>query len=126
MEEVKFYLCEHCGNIAEKIVDKGVPLVCCGEKMTELVPGTTDGAAEKHVPVYDVEGNKVTVKVGSEKHPMLPEHFIEWIVLQTKNGGYQRKKLQPGDEPEAVFVLEDGDEVEAVYEYCNLHRLWKA
>ncbi len=125
MEDLKFYLCEHCGNIAEKIVDKGVPLVCCGQEMLELVPGTTDGAAEKHVPVYTVDGNTVTVQVGSEKHPMLPEHFIEWIVLQTKQG-YQRKKLNPGEEPVAVFTIADGDEVEAVYEYCNLHRLWKA
>ena len=93
--------------------------------MTEIVPGSTDAALEKHVPVYKVEGNKVYVTVGSVEHPMLPEHYIEWISLQTKAGN-QRKPLQPGQAPKACFSLCDGDEVEAVYAYCNLHSLWKA
>ena len=99
--------------------------MCCGQKMTEIVPGTTDAAAEKHIPVYQVEGNIVTVRVGSVDHPMLPEHFIEWVSLQTKQGN-QRKLLHPGDEPVVCFALCEGDEVEAVYAYCNLHGLWKA
>lgn len=107
------------------VKESGVPIICCGEEMHELVPGTTDGAAEKHVPVYTVEGNKVTVKVGSAEHPMLPEHSIQWIWLKTKLGG-QLAKLQPGTKPEAVFALAEGDEAEAVYEYCNIHGLWKA
>ena len=123
--KLKFFRCEHCGNIIEMVEDKGVPVVCCGQRMTELVAGTSDGAREKHVPVYEVKDNIVHVKVGEVAHPMIPEHYIEWIVLQTKNG-VQRKELNPGDKPEACFALCDGDEVEAVYTYCNLHGLWKA
>ena len=123
--KLKFFRCEHCGNIIEMVEDKGVPVVCCGQRITELVAGTSDGAREKHVPVYEVKNNIVHVKVGEVAHPMIPEHYIEWIVLQTKNG-VQRKELNPGDKPEACFALCDGDEVEAVYAYCNLHGLWKA
>ena len=123
--ELKFFRCEHCGNIIEMVEDKGVPVVCCGQRMTELVAGTSDGAREKHVPVYEVKNNIVHVKVGEVAHPMIPEHYIEWIVLQTKNG-VQRKELNPVDKPEACFALCDGDEVESVYAYCNLHGLWKA
>ena len=92
--------------------------------MQEIVPGTSDGAVEKHVPVYTVEGNIVNVTVGSVEHPMLEEHYIQWIALQTKNGN-QRVVLKPGDAPKAKFALVDGDEVVAVYEYCNLHGLFK-
>ena len=123
--EQKFYICEHCGNIIAKVKDSGVPVMCCGEKMKEIIPGTTEASAEKHIPVYQVEGNLVTVKVGSAAHPMLPEHYIEWVSLQTKQGN-QRKILAPGQEPVVRFALCEGDEVEAVYAYCNLHGLWKA
>lgn len=123
--ELKFLKCEHCGNIVEMIEDKGVPVVCCGQIMTELVAGTSDGAREKHVPVYEVNGSTVLVKVGEVAHPMIPEHYIQWIVLQTKNG-VQRCELKPGEKPEALFALCEGDEVVAVYAYCNLHGLWKA
>ena len=119
--ELKFLKCEHCGNIVEMIEDKGVPVVCCGQRMTELVAGTSDGAREKH----EVNGSTVLVKVGEVAHPMIPEHYIEWIVLQTKNG-VQRRELKPGEKPEAIFALCEGDEVVAVYAYCNLHGLWKA
>ena len=123
--EQKFYVCAHCGNIIAYVNNSGVPVMCCGQKMQELIPGTTDASQEKHVPVYTVEGNKVHVKVGSVTHPMQEEHYIQWISLQTKQGN-QRKVLKPTDAPEACFCLCDGDEVEAVYEYCNLHGLWKA
>lgn len=123
--EMKFYICEHCGNIIAKVKDMGVPVMCCGQKMTEIVPGTSDGAAEKHVPVYESAGNIVTVRVGSVEHPMVAEHYIEWVFLQTKQGN-QRKQLHPGDKPEVKFAICEGDEVEAVYAYCNLHGLWKA
>ena len=122
--EQKFYICKHCGNIIAMVKSSGVPIICCGEPMKELVPGETDGALEKHVPVYEVSGNKVTVKVGEVEHPMLEEHYIQWISLQTKQGN-QRKALKPGDKPTVDFCICDGDEVEAVYEYCNLHGLWK-
>lgn len=122
--EQKFYYCEHCGNIVAYVKQVGSPITCCGSKMKELVPGTSDGAVEKHVPVVEVEGNKVTVTVGSVEHPMVSEHYIEWIFLQTKEGN-QRKLLQPGQKPVAEFFISDTDEVVAAYEYCNLHGLWK-
>ncbi len=123
--EQKFYICSHCGNIIAMVKDKGVPVMCCGQKMTRLEPGVTDGAAEKHLPVWKKEGNKVFVTVGSVAHPMTEEHSIEWVSVQTKYGN-QRKPLIPGQAPEVCFSLCDGDEVEAVYAYCNLHGLWKA
>ena len=122
---MKFYICEHCGNIVAMVRDKGVPVMCCGQKMTEIIPGTTEAAVEKHIPVYEVKDNKVYVTVGSVEHPMLPEHYIEWIAVETTNGN-QRKTLKPGDAPKAVFALNEGDKVLAVYAYCNLHSLWKA
>ena len=123
--ELKFYYCAHCGNIVTYVQDKGVPVVCCGEPMQELVPGTVDAALEKHVPVVERNGSTVTVKVGSVEHPMLPEHYITFIALETRNG-VQYRFLQPGGKPEAVFALTDGDDVVAAWEHCNLHGLWKA
>ncbi|MCD8158442.1 MAG: desulfoferrodoxin [Clostridiales bacterium] len=120
-----FYICNTCGNIIAKVKDSGVPVMCCGKKMEEIIPGTSDGAVEKHVPVYTVENNIVSVTVGSAEHPLLPEHYIEWISVQTKQGN-QRKELKPGEPPKACFALCEGDSVEAVYAYCNLHSLWKA
>ena len=122
--EQKFYKCAHCGKIIAVVKETGVPVMCCGQKMDELVPNTTDAAQEKHVPVVEVNGNIVTVTVGSVLLPMQPEHYIEWISLHTKQGN-QRKELKPGDAPKSVFALVDGDEVEAAYAYCNLHGLWK-
>lgn len=123
--EMKFYRCAHCGKIVALVKDSGVPIMCCGEKMQEIVPGSTDAAQEKHVPAYEVKDGKVTVTVGSVIHPMTEEHYIEWISLKTK-GGNQRKALKPGEEPKACFYIAPDDEVEAVYAYCNLHSLWKA
>ena len=122
--EQKFYVCEHCGNIVEVVKDAGVPIVCCGQKMTELVAGTTDAAVEKHVPVYEVTDGKVSVKVGEVEHPMVEAHYIEWVSLQT-NKGTQMKKLSPEQKPEVVFAICEDETVEAVYAYCNLHGLWK-
>ena len=124
MMEQRFFICEHCGNMMAVVKSSGVPVMCCGQKMTELIPGTSDGAVEKHVPVYEVNGNIVTVTVGEVEHPMLDAHYIEWISIQTKQGN-QRKALKPGDAPKVCFALCEGDEVEAVYAYCNLHGLWK-
>lgn len=123
--EQKFYICEHCGKIVAVVKESGVTVMCCGQKMKEIIPGTTEAATEKHIPVFSVENNIVKVKVGEVPHPMLPEHFIEWVSLQTKQGN-QRKTLKPGDKPEVCFAICDGDEVESVYAYCNLHSLWKA
>ena len=123
--EQKFYVCETCGNIIAMVKPSGVPVVCCGKPMKQIVPNTTDAAQEKHVPVWSKEGNLVKVQVGSVAHPMIPAHYIEWVSLQTKAGN-QRKALAPEQAPEVTFALTDGDEVEAVYAYCNLHGLWKA
>ncbi len=120
-----FYRCEHCGNIVAHMNDSGVRCVCCGDEMKALKPNTSDGAGEKHVPVIKAEGQTVTVCVGSVEHPMLDAHYIQWIVLETKQG-YQFKALKPGDKPMAVFALSEGDSVVAAYEYCNLHGLWMA
>lgn len=119
------FKCEHCGNIIAYLKDSGVRVQCCGEEMKPLVPNTTDAAGEKHVPVIAVDGTTVTVTVGAVEHPMLDAHYIEWILLETKEGR-QRKTLKPGEKPVAVFSLIAGDEVVAAYEYCNLHGLWKA
>ena len=123
--EMKFYRCAKCGQMVAIVEKKGCPIMCCGQPMEQVVAGTTDASVEKHVPVIKQEGNLVTVTVGAVEHPMVEEHYIDWIALQTKQGN-QRKKLNPGDKPEAVFALVDGDEVVAAYAYCNLHSLWKA
>jgi superoxide reductase len=124
MSEVKFFKCMHCGNIAGLIHNSGVPMVCCGDKMTELIPNTTDAAQEKHVPVVKVDGSSVTVTVGSTLHPMEEKHYIQWVYIQTSLGG-QRHSFKPGDKPETTFALTKGETFVAAYEYCNLHGLWK-
>lgn len=124
MKEVKFYICEHCGNIVGLIKDAGVPVMCCGQKMTRLVPGAVEASGEKHIPAVSVENGTVKVCVGSEKHPMTEEHRIEWVYLQTDKGG-QRKCLSAGEDPTVTFALAEEKPV-AVYAYCNLHGLWKA
>ncbi len=122
--KLKFYKCKHCGNIIAVVKASGAPISCCGEKMTEIVPGTADAAVEKHVPVVEVKDGKVIVTVGEVAHPMAPEHYIEWIAISTDLGN-QRKILEPGDKPMACFALCDGEKFEAAYAYCNLHGLWK-
>ena len=123
--EMKFYRCEVCGQIVAVVKKKPCPVVCCGKPMQDIVAGSVDAAAEKHVPVVAREGDKVVVTVGSVAHPMGEEHYIEWIALKTKQGN-QRKALKPGDAPQACFALCEGDEVETAFAYCNLHGLWKA
>ena len=123
MSKNKFYICKHCGNLVGMIHDAGVPVICCGEKMHELVPNTVEASGEKHIPAVTVEGKKLIVNVGSVDHPMAPEHFIEWVYVETEKGG-QRKNLKPGDAPNVSFCLGD-DKAVAVYAYCNLHGLWK-
>ena len=121
--KAKFYICRHCGNIIGMINDAGVPVMCCGQKMEALVPNTTEAAGEKHLPVVTADGATVTVKVGEVAHPMTDEHYIQWVYIETENGG-QRRALKPGDKPEVTFCLGE-DKPIAVYAYCNLHGLWK-
>lgn len=121
--ELKFLRCRHCGNIVTFLNSSGVTPVCCGESMTELSANTEDAATEKHVPEVTVDGNTVTAVIGSTVHPMVEEHYIEFIALETDNGLHVRF-LEPGQEPKAVFEL-NGEKAISVYEYCNLHGLWK-
>ena len=120
----KYLRCSHCGNIVACVHESGVSVMCCGEKMVEIVPGTTEASVEKHLPVIEVKDNVVEVRVGSVEHPMTPEHYIEWISISTKEGN-QRKQLLPSDKPVARFALVEGDEVVSAYAYCNLHSLWR-
>ncbi len=120
----KFLICKKCGNIAVLVVDSGVTPFCCGEEMSILVPNTTDGALEKHVPFITVENGVMTVQVGEVLHPMLPEHFIAFVYVKTENGG-QRKAFEIGESPIAKFTFID-DKPVSVYAYCNIHGLWVA
>ncbi len=122
MKEMKFYRCEECGNIVALINNGGGTLVCCGQDMTELKANTTDAALEKHVPVVTKEGGKVKAQVGSTLHPMLPEHYIQWIAL-VSGDRVDFKFLEPGGQPIAEFADAASG---TVYEYCNVHGLWKA
>ena len=124
MKNVKFYICPHCGNIVEMVHDAGVNPLCCGQKMKELVPGSADASAEKHVPAVKVQDGIVEVNVGSVDHPMVDVHWIEWVEL-VSDRGIQRKYLNPGEAPNVKFILDDEKPL-AVYAYCNLHGLWKA
>ena len=123
MCENRFYICEHCGNIVGLIHNGGVPLMCCGKKMTPLAAGTVEASREKHIPVVEFDGKTVKATVGSVLHPMTEEHSITWVYLETDKGG-QRKALAPGQDPTVVFALCDEKPI-AVYAYCNLHGLWK-
>lgn len=122
---MEFYVCEKCGNLVGMVNNSGVPMMCCGQNMTKLEPCSSDGAHDKHVPVFSVEGNVVKVAVGSVEHPMMEAHYIGWIAIETEKGA-QRKVLKPGEAPKAEFVLTEDDKLKAVYAYCNLHGLWKA
>ena len=118
----KFYKCNHCGNVIEKIVDSKVPVFCCGEKMEELIPNTVEASGEKHIPVVTfLEDNTIKIEVGSVHHPMLPEHHIAFVYVETDKGGI---RINLKDEPVAMVHLGDA-KATAVYEYCNLHGLWK-
>lgn len=132
---VKFYICEICGNLIEMIEDSGIVPICCGADMKELIPGATDGAAEKHIPVFtessDLTENTdvkfctkvITVSVGSAPHPMDARHSIEWIAVLTDKGFY-RKNLKSTSKAQIDFCLKKNEQILAIYSYCNLHGLW--
>lgn len=122
--ELKLYK-SASGELAVTLLNAGSQTAFGAEPITEVIPGTTDAAVEKHVPVASVDGNKVAVTVGSVEHPMTPAHYIEWIAIKTKRGVALRT-LEPETPPKAEFTLEEGDELVDVYAYCNLHSLWKA
>ncbi len=106
------------------IHSSGVSMMCCGQKMTKLEPGTVEASREKHIPVVTADGDTVKVVVGSVEHPMVAEHSILWVYLETDKGGH-RKCLEVGAAPEVCFTLTDEKPI-AAYAYCNLHGLWKA
>ena len=119
---MKFFKCKECLSIAmEFVAEKEAK----EKTFQELEANTTDAAGEKHVPVVECAGDTIRVKVGELEHPMLDEHYIMFIYLETEQGG-MLKKLCPGQKPEAEFKLSPGDKPVAAYEYCNLHGLWKA
>lgn len=122
--EPKFYRCNVCGNLICLVEAGGGQLVCCGQNMQLLEANTVDAAQEKHVPVGTLEAAKLKVAVGSVAHPMLEEHHISWIAV-VQNDKVQIKKLQTTGKPEAVFDV-DSEGAISIYEYCNLHGLWKA
>lgn len=124
LPEKKFCICEHCGNLVERIEDSGVPMMCCGQVMQEIELGTVEASLEKHVPVISVDENTVEVSVGAVAHPMVAEHSILWVYLQTDKG-CQRKHLAIDKVPSVTFALADEKPL-TVYAYCNLHGLWKA
>ncbi|MBQ2864705.1 MAG: desulfoferrodoxin [Clostridia bacterium] len=121
---MKLFRCKHCGNIIEYAKNSGVKVVCCGEPMEELVANSTDAAVEKHVPVVTKKCNTLTVTVSSVEHPMTPEHFIEWVKVETNLGVYH-KNLSPNTPPVVSFNLQKGEQVKLVLAYCNLHGLWR-
>lgn len=119
---VQFFKCNHCGNVIIKMVDSKVPVFCCGKKMEELVANTEEASTEKHLPVATkIDDCRLKIEVGSVAHPMLPEHHIAFIYVETENGGM---KIDLKNKPEAIFCT-CTDKPIAVYEYCNLHGLWK-
>ena len=122
---MKLLKCPICGNVVEVVEDHGVPVMCCGKPMVELTANTTDGALEKHVPVLSIDGDKLHVKVGEVSHPMTDEHLITPIIAVFYNQ-VLRVDLTSADHPEAVFAFGDSKGTIEVYEYCNLHGLWKA
>lgn len=122
---MKVYKCEICGNVIEKVVDKGVPVFCCGKIMEEMNVNSTDAAVEKHVPVATVENGVVTVKIAEVEHPMTPEHWITYIAIEF-GGHIERVNLTAQDKPEATFNIGDYHGEITVYEYCNLHGVWKS
>lgn len=118
---MKVYKCEQCQSVALEIITGE----SCSEKTyKEITANTAEASSEKHLPVVERNGDTVTVTVGAVEHPMDYEHYIMWIFLETKDGGIL-KKLNPGEQPQAVFQLTEGMVPVTVYEYCNLHGLWK-
>jgi len=120
-ENVKFLRCEHCGNMVGFIEDKGVDVICCGEPMKTLDAKDSDVGVEKHLPVLEKVGDKLSVTVGQVLHPMTEEHYIQWVAVVADNHT-ERIAFTPAEEPKAVFCSQGEADV---YAYCNLHGLWK-
>lgn len=123
--DVKLFQCNKCKNLSAMLHFSGAPMICCGEEMKELIPNTTEAATEKHIPVISISNGVIEVNVGSVAHPMIPEHYIEFIIVVTDNACYT-KKLTPNDLPTAKFPIMPEEHLECALAYCNIHGLWKA
>ena len=124
IEKKQVYKCKHCGNLVESLWDGKPPISCCGQPMTKLEPNTVDAATEKHVPVIERDGNKVTVKVGEVAHPMTDEHYILFVEILAGDKVY-RHDFKKGDKvAEATFLIEETDLIARAY--CNLHGFWSS
>lgn len=122
---MKFYRCNVCGQIFATVKDRKITPSCCGTSMEEIIPSTDENTlGEKHIPIYKLDENKVTVYIGSIPHPMTLEHHIEWVLIVT-NKGNQKRELNHFDEPKVSFPLEKGEVIKEIYAYCNIHSLWK-
>lgn len=123
--KLEIYRCAVCGNLIVKLHDSGLTPVCCGRDMELIEPGTSDGAVEKHVPVFKMCGSKIEIQVGETAHPMIDSHYIQWIIVETDKGVLS-KHLCPEEEPTACFKLCKNEHILNIYEYCNIHGLFKA
>ena len=121
---MKFIKCNNCDIILGSVNGDTTDVMCCGNRMQELLPNTVEASVEKHLPVVEVVGNNVNVLVGSVIHPMSEEHYISWVAIETEEG-FQRKNLEHTSEPKLTFALTTTDKVKSVYAYCNLHGLWR-
>ena len=123
-KEQKFFFCKHCKNLTASLFSSGIPMVCCGEVMKEIIPNSVDAAVEKHKPVVTItsDGN-ISVNIGEAPHPMIEEHYIEWIFIETSKGG-SFKYLKPNEKPFAEFIILPDEQIIKVYSYCNIHGLW--
>ena len=122
---MKFYICPTCGNVIELIVDHKVPVMCCGKKMEELVPNSTEAAVEKHMPVPTVENGVLKVSVGEVEHPSIEKHWIPFVAVKASDL-VMRREIKATEKPEAIFPIGDFKGEVEVYAWCNLHGLWKA
>lgn len=123
MSKTSFYVCSNCGNIVMFLEEGCGDVMCCHSPLEPVEPNTVDASQEKHIPVAELNGDEVTVKVGSLEHPMVEEHYIKWIFVISEDR-IQKARLSPGQEPKARFsILGNGDL--DIYEYCNIHGLWK-
>ena len=117
---MRIYKCKKCGKVIQVLNDIKTETICCNEEMEELIPNTVDASAEKHVPYINVEDDMLYVSIGSVEHPMLENHYIEWIMCEYKDA-YVVKKLNPNEKPVAYFNYKEDVKI---YAYCNLHGLW--
>lgn len=117
----QIWKCEICGDIVEVLHSSPGELVCCGQPLTLIEPKREEEGYEKHLPVIEREGNGIMVKVGSIEHPMMENHYIEWIALDTEKN-VLRQFLNLGEKPMAVFTT--AEKVSQARDYCNIHGQW--